>query len=87
MSRRQNKISFPLKEEGSDCHRVIIRIDPADIAYFVMVVEAYEALGIPRTVNQSEGIVEILASPDYKEDVRDLLDALKREIKMEVIRA
>lgn len=61
-------------------------MDPADIAYVVMIVEAYEGLGIPRTVNQAEGIMEILVSPDFKEDARSLIGALSKDIGVEVIR-
>ncbi|MBI5816313.1 MAG: DUF4911 domain-containing protein [Nitrospinae bacterium] len=82
----QKKIWSPLPEAGRDCHRMLIKVDPGDIAYLVEVFESHESLGIPRTIDQAEGIVEILASPDYVEEARALLEALKEEMRVDVIR-
>jgi len=60
--------------------RLLIRVNPADIAYVAMTVEAYDGLGIPRTMDQRAGLMEILTSPDYAADARALLAALKEEL-------
>lgn len=80
-------MTFPLSARGKDCRRILLKVAPEDIAYLVMVLEGYEVLGVARTINPEEGVVEILASPDFAEDTARLLAALKSEIRLEVIRA
>lgn len=86
MSESQKKFSLPLPEKGKDCHRILFRIDPKDIAYLVMIVEAYDGIGIPRTISQTDGTMEILASPDYVDDALRLLRALEGEVAIKMIK-
>lgn len=87
MNDGQSKLTFPFSSRGRDCRRILLKVAPEDIAYFVMVLEGYEVLGVARTINPEEGVVEILASPDFAGDTGRLLEALKDEISLEVIRA
>ncbi|VAX17886.1 hypothetical protein MNBD_NITROSPINAE01-1071 [hydrothermal vent metagenome] len=82
----QTKISFPLPVAGTDCHRMLIKIRPQEIAYIVTIFEAYDMFGIARTVDQTEGILEILVSPDFVEEAKELIYALQKETELTVIR-
>ncbi|MBI4828281.1 MAG: DUF4911 domain-containing protein [Nitrospinae bacterium] len=73
------RICFPTPARAPG-GRLLIRVNPADIAYVAMTVEAYDGLGIPRTIDQRAGIMEILTSPSYAADARALLAALKEEL-------
>ena len=57
-----------------------IEVDKRDIAYIVSVFEGYENLAVVRTLDPSRGIIELMISPDYLEDTRQLIKALAKEI-------
>ncbi len=86
MNAEQTKISFSLPKAGTDCHRMLIKIRPEEIAYLVTIFEGYDMFGIARTVDQTEGILEILVSPDFVEEAKQLIYALQKETELEVIR-
>jgi len=80
MSKPQTKICFSSARPEPDCHRVIMKLDPANISYVTLVFEAYDFIGVPRTIDRKNGILEALVSPDFVEDARALVKALKKEI-------
>jgi hypothetical protein len=57
-----------------------IEVDKKDIAYIVSIFDGYENLAVVRTLDASNGLIELLVSPDYLEDTRKLIDALSKEI-------
>ena len=57
-----------------------IEVDKKDIAYIVSIFEGYETLAVVRTLDSSRGIIELMISPDYLEDTRQLIKALAKEI-------
>ncbi len=86
MGNEQRKISFPLLREGTDCHRMLFKVKPEDISYVVNITECYDSVGVARTVDQLDGIVEILVAPDYIEDAKSLIRALEKDVDLFVIR-
>lgn len=59
-----------------------IEVDKKDIAYIVSIFDGYESLAVVRTLDASRGLIELLVSPDYLEDTRNLIDALSKEIPL-----
>ena len=55
-------------------------IDKKDIAYLCGLFEAYDGLAVVRTLDQNRGLIELLISPDYTDDVNRLLIALQKEL-------
>ncbi len=86
MSAIQHKTSFPVERGGFVCHRILLQINPADISWLVNVVESYEAIAIPRTIDQKEGIVELLVSPDYVDDALALIESLGAETHVRILK-
>jgi hypothetical protein len=86
MNAIQHKTSFPVERGPSVCHRLLVQINPADIAWLVNVVESYEAIAIPRTIDQKEGIVELLVSPDYVDDALALIESLGEETHIRILK-
>ncbi len=60
-------------------------VDKKDIAYIVSLVEAYDNLAVVRTLDQGRGLIEMLISPDFIDDVNDLVENLKKEIPIRKI--
>lgn len=61
------------------------RLLKKDIAYVVGLFESYENLAVVRTVNSNEGIIELLVSPSFISETKELLESLKKEVHLEII--
>jgi hypothetical protein len=57
-----------------------LEVNKGDIAYIVSIFDAYEELAVVRTLDQSKGLIELMISPDFIEETRELLDSLALEI-------
>jgi len=62
-----------------DTISLLIQIPPHEIAYLSFVLESYEGVAIARTVDPHKGLVELMVSPDYEEEIREILKDLARE--------
>ena len=58
----------------------LLEVDKKEIAYIVSVFEGYDNLAVVRTVDPSQSIIELIISPDYLEDTRQLINALSKEV-------
>ena len=57
-----------------------LEVDKKEIAYIVSVFEGYDNLAVVRTVDPAQSIIELIISPDYLEDTRQLISALSKEV-------
>ena len=69
-----------------DCLRIEAEIDPRDICFLNGVIEGYDDMAILRTLDSSRGLVEILASPCYQDEIYELLNSLQAEMPIKFIR-
>ncbi len=61
-------------------------MNPADIAYVALIFESYDHIGVPRTIDKVNGVVEALVAPDFLDDARRIVKALDAEVEsLEVI--
>lgn len=70
----------PLPEPPQDAVHWTLEIEKEDIAYIVGLFEAYDDIAIVRTLDASRGRIELIIAPDYLEDAKQVVDALKEEI-------
>ncbi len=87
MEPRSRRVVFDLPSPMTECYRIIVRVDPADIYYLTTLTETYEGLSIPRSVDQAQGIVEFLVAPDFVDDTRRMLEGLGKDISISILRA
>lgn len=73
------------KLQIEDCFRVEAIISTQDICYLNGVVEGYDGLALLRTIDSSSGLVELLISPSFQDDVRLILEALQREMPFRLL--
>ncbi len=59
------------------------RIDPKRIVLLKTLLDGYEGLVVVRTIDPKAGIIQLLISPDFINDVKQLLAYLGRFIWME----
>jgi len=57
-----------------------VEVDKKDIAYIVSIFEGYDNLAVVRTIDPSDGLIELMISPDFMEDTEKLTEALSMEI-------
>jgi hypothetical protein len=62
-----------------DTISLLIQIPPEEIAFLSFILESYEGVAIARTVDRLQGILELMVSPDYEEEMREILKDLSRE--------
>ena len=62
-----------------------VEVDKKDIAYIVSIFEGYDYLAVVRTLDPSRGLIELMISPDFLEDARQLTEALSKEIPFQII--
>ena len=59
------------------------RVDPKRIVLVKSMLEGYEGLVIVRTADPKQGVVELLISPDFVQEMGEILEDLSRQIWME----
>jgi len=63
----------------------LLEVDKKEIAYIVSIFEGYDNLAVVRTVDTNKSIIELIVSPDYVDDTRQLIHALSQEIYIKKI--
>jgi hypothetical protein len=66
-----------------DTISLLIQIPPREIAYLTFVLESYEGVAAIRTVAPREGIVELMVSPSYQGEAREILKDLAEEFPIQ----
>jgi hypothetical protein len=66
---------------------IYLRLPREDIALLKFVIEAYEGIGIVRTIDRKKATVVVLAIPDLLQHVRAALDSLHEHIEWHEIPA
>ena len=69
----------------ADSIQWLLEVNKKEIAYIVSVFEGYDNLAIVRTVDSEQSIIELIISPDYLEDTRQLVHALSKEVYIKKI--
>ena len=71
----------------TDSIQWLLEVDKKEIAYIVSVFEGYDNLAVVRTVDAERSIIELIISPDYLGDTRQLVHALSKEVYIKKIEA
>ena len=66
-----------------DTISLFIQIPRHEIAYLNFVFESYEGVAAVRTVDPYKGIVELMVSPYYQEETREILKSLAEEFPIQ----
>ena len=69
----------------TDSIQWLLEVDKKEIAYIVSIFEGYDNLAIVRTVDAEQSIIELIISPDYLGDTRQLVHALSKEVHIKKI--
>ena len=69
----------------TDSIQWLFEVDKKEIAYIVSIFEGYDNLAVVRTVDSSKSIIELMISPDYLEDTKQLIHILSQKIYIRII--
>ena len=78
-------IQIAMKPEVGDIQIWYYRVDPKRIVLLKSMLEGYEGLVVVRTADPKEGVVELLVSPDFVEEMKQILEDLSSRIWMEAL--
>ncbi len=70
----------------TDSVQWILEVNKSDIAYIVGLFDAYDDFAVVRTLDPSRGHIELMMSPDYVDEVAQLVDRLSSEISLRVLK-
>jgi hypothetical protein len=70
----------------TDSLQWILEVDKRDIAYIVGLFDAYDDFAVVRTIDPSRGHIELMMSPDYVDEVAQLVDRLAGEIPLRILK-
>jgi len=68
-----------------DSLRLHAKTEKKHIAYVNFIIEAYEGMAVVRTADPEDGLLEILVSPDFEGEFRELSSALAGEIPFRLL--
>lgn len=67
-----------LKNPPTKSINLVIKCDPRMMNFISMVMNGYDRITLPRTRHGKDGILDLLTSPDFVEDLYRILDDLKQ---------
>ncbi len=70
----------------TDSVQWILEVNKSDIAYIVGLFEAYDDFAVVRTLDPERGHIELMISPDYVDEVAQLVERLSDEIPLRVLK-
>jgi hypothetical protein len=56
---------------------LVIKLDPKYMNFVYMVIDGHGRIGLPRTRNGKEGILDVIASPHFIDDLYKILEDIK----------
>jgi hypothetical protein len=62
---------------------LIIKIPPQEIAFFSFIMESYEGVAVVRTLDPQEGVVELMVSPHFQQELAAILADLDRQFPVQ----
>ncbi len=68
-----------------DTQSTYVRLQRKDIAFFKFIIESYEGLAVVRTKDPREAVVELMVAPGWEKDLKEVLEALCKEISIEFL--
>jgi hypothetical protein len=68
-----------------DTVQIQIEIPKEEIGYLVSLFEGYDSLAVARTLDHKRGLMELMVAPDFLDDTRRLLEAVKLEIPLRIL--
>jgi len=72
------------KKEMEDI-RIRCRLRKEDIIYVDVLFDSYENFGVVSTIDPKEAIIELSVSPSFVSETKELLNALEKEIGLEIV--
>jgi hypothetical protein len=73
------------QSDTMDTISLFIQIPPEEIAFLSFILESYEGVAIARTMDPHQGLMELMVSPDYEEEMKEILKDLGKQFPIKVV--
>ncbi|MCX7739214.1 MAG: DUF4911 domain-containing protein [Hydrogenothermaceae bacterium] len=73
-----SELSERLKNPPTKSVNIVIKCNPEMMNFISMVMNGYDRITLPRTRHGKEGILDLLTSPDFVEDLYRILEDIKQ---------
>jgi len=70
----------------TDSVQWLLEVNKGDIAYIVGLLDAYDDFAVVRTLDPARGHIDLMASPDYTDEIAKLLERLADEIPLRILK-
>lgn len=70
----KNKLISPTTKSRN----LVVKVDPKYLNFVYMVIDGHGRLALPRTRSGKEGLLDLIISPDFIDDVLSILDYIKK---------
>lgn len=70
-----------------DVELLLIRTPRQNIARLCTLLEGYEGMAILRTIDATQGLLELLIAPAFRDTVQQILHALADEMELDFLEA
>ena len=83
-----NWLNYWKRDRGRnmESYEFIVKSRKEDIDFINKIIEAYEGLGVVRTTNAKEGLLTIITTDNFKDDLRDVIvDLGKNYVVAEIL--
>jgi hypothetical protein len=74
-----------MKNSLRNTAQIYLKVNRKDIAYISSVISCYDGLALMRTKDPFLAVIEWQVSPDFVDDAHKLINALKKEIEIEIV--
>lgn len=68
-----------------DVHIFVAATDPKEIGYINSIIESYEGMGLVRTRDEKQGIIEFWVAPDFLDVFHQVLRSLSTELPITLV--
>ncbi len=70
---------------GNDVAEKLLKLDKKNISFLRFILEGYEGLATPTTIDKNTALVKLFVMPDFIADVEAILEGLRSEMDLETV--
>ncbi len=85
MTEKKSRFAALAPYSGPEPIIEVYQMPPREIGYLTSLAEAYDGIGLVRTLDESRGIIELWIMPGYADVFERLLEALRKEFPIQKV--
>jgi hypothetical protein len=70
---------------GNNIVEKLLKLNKKNISYLQFILEGYEGLAMPTTIDKNQALVKLFIMSDFVQDIEAILEDLKSELDLEEV--